>query len=131
MYYLFKFSLISLLTYSKDLSIQMEASSSCTISTEPEDVSWEQASFSQSLASFHEFRRMNHHQRDVTKQPKRVQFKNEVVAFHVDHDFWKFKCEKEPLMLEGKRKCKSLENLKAIYNDKLVNVKRTKRAIKA
>lgn len=88
--------------------------------------SWDGASFLQSMASFRPQKK-----KQATKTSRKVQFKNEVIAFHVERDFWKFKCESEPLC-EKKRQSKSLEDLKATYSDKLVNVRRTttKRAIK-
>lgn len=90
------------------------------------ELSWDEASFSQSMASFRPQKK-----KLATKTSRKVQFKNEVLAFHVERDFWKFKCESEPLC-ENKRQSKSLEDLKATYSDKLVNVRRTttKRAIK-
>lgn len=84
-----------------------------------DETSWGE-SLTQSMASLRQLGK-----RAVSKK---VQFKNEVVAIRVDRDFWKFKCETEPLC-ENKRQSKSLENLKATYNDKLVNVRRSKRAL--
>lgn len=88
------------------------------------DLSRDQASYTQSLASLTELKKR------ASKAPRKVQFKTEVMAFHHDRDFWKFKCETEPLC-ETKRQCKSLENLKETYNDKLVSVKRDKITIEA
>lgn len=89
-----------------------------------EDLSWDQASYTKSLASLSELKKR------ASKAPRKVQFKSEVMAFHVDRDFWKFKCETEPLC-ETKRQSKSLENLKSTYNDKLVKRNHNKRTIKA
>lgn len=105
-------------------SSQTNSTFSSSLSTEEgEESSWDEASFSKSLASFRQPKKR------VTKTSRKVQFNNQVLAFHVDRDFWKFKCETEPLS-ENKRQSKSLENLKATYNEKLVNVKRKRRIIK-
>jgi hypothetical protein len=87
------------------------------------DLSWDQASYTKSLASLSELNKR------ASKAPRKVQFKSEVMAFHVDRDFWKFKCQTEPLC-ETKRQSKSLENLKSVYNEKLVK-RNNKRTIKA
>lgn len=87
-----------------------------------EELSWDEASQTQSLASLRQLKK---------RAAKKVQFRSEVeVAFRVDRDFWKFKYMKEPLR-DNKRVSKSLENLKATYNDKLVDVKRNNKVVKA
>lgn len=63
--------------------------------------------FSQSLESL----------RPPKKVPRKVQFKNEVVALCFDRDFWKYQCLTEPLC-ENKIRSRSMENLKAIYKEK-------------
>lgn len=103
-------------TSSESLSIDKEVESS-----------WDEASYSSSMASFRKQKKR------TKKTSRKVQFKDEVEAFHVDRDFWKFKCESEQLLCESKKAIKSLENLKATYSDKLVNGRRkttAKRVIK-
>jgi hypothetical protein len=92
-----------------------------------DESSWEEegAFQTQSLASL---RQLN---KRAAKKAMRVQFKTEVeVVFRVDRESWKFKYAKEPLR-EHKRTSKNLENLKATYNDKLVNIMRKNKAVKA
>lgn len=103
------------------------SSASFSMDNKDGETSWDGASCSQSLASL----RPTRAQQKNVKRTTRVQFKSEVLAFHVDRDFWKFKCESEPLR-ESKKQSKSLEDLKATYSDKLVNVRRTttKRVVK-
>ena len=103
-------------------SCSKKSTSSVSLSIDKEVKSSGDTECSPSMASFRQ-----------QKKRRKVQFKTEVEAFHIDRDFWKFKCESEPLLCESKKVIKSLENLKATYSDKLVNGRRkttTKRVIK-